>query len=307
MDKIQRQIVFILGAGASAPYGFPTGRGLRESMLRNVPLPANTTLNAADFRELQAQLEDSPVDSVDAFLETRRDLESIGKRAIAEWLIRCENTDNLRRPPNGGDWYREFFKAQFDGVAFEHLPAQSFAFITFNYDRSLEAAIHRFVRAKYKDDKRSDADIDGMCTSMLLRRIVHVHGSLGAMDWDIRKNEPSRPYSTTVTPETVQHAISQIKIMHEIGESEEFRIAHELLSAAERVYYVGFGYHPQNIARLYRDHGWSQNVSMSGTAWQFSERDESKALSSFPTGSPYMSLWPKDFDIITFLDSLQDL
>jgi hypothetical protein len=305
MDKIERQVVFVLGAGASVAYGFPTGRGLQDSILRCKTLPSDSTLNLDDFRAFQSELVDNVHDSVDAFLETRRDLEQIGKRVIAEWLIRCEDMEQLRQPPNGPDWYKHFFNTQVDGLAFDHLPSQPYSFITFNYDRSLEAAIHRFVRAKFRGNK-TEQEIDGMCTAILLRRVVHVHGSLGAIDWDIRKDKPSRPYSTTVTPEAVECAMSQIKIMHEASD-DEFRIAREVLAYAERVYFVGFGYHEDNIRRLYNGHGWRPNISITGTGCGLSLRDQGDALSHFPPGSPFVTIWPKNYDIIRFLDSLQDL
>src|SRR6267378_303056 len=75
---IEKRTVLILGAGASMPYGFPSGSGLRRHIIEYLDelLSADTT-------------------SIDVFLERRTEFVEIGKAAIAATLIPLESTRNL--------------------------------------------------------------------------------------------------------------------------------------------------------------------------------------------------------------------
>lgn len=91
--------VFVLGAGASYPYGFPTGEGLvndivalaseeqtRDDFLYNDCVDRDVLRFAKD-------LADSDTPSVDSFLEHRPDFLKIGKLAICLSLIPKERDD----------------------------------------------------------------------------------------------------------------------------------------------------------------------------------------------------------------------
>ena len=104
---ITKQTVLILGAGASVPYGFPTGRSLLlqitdelapegDSGLRQILLPFSDEHTS----EFQAELLASNQPSVDAFIENRPSFTDIGKAAIAKKLIDCENEYTLTRRAN---------------------------------------------------------------------------------------------------------------------------------------------------------------------------------------------------------------
>lgn len=85
---IRRQTVFVLGAGASYPYGFPTGEGLVNEVISLAGL--DRTLDAflyngcvdLDVKRFARDLADSDSPSVDSFLEHRPDFLRIGKLAI---------------------------------------------------------------------------------------------------------------------------------------------------------------------------------------------------------------------------------
>jgi hypothetical protein len=113
---IRRQTVFVLGAGASYPYGFPTGEGLVEEIIRLAS--RERTLDAflyngcvdQDVKRFARDLSNSDAPSVDAFLEHRPDFLKIGKLAIALSLIPKEQDQHLSRPFRksygaGTHWY----------------------------------------------------------------------------------------------------------------------------------------------------------------------------------------------------------
>src|SRR5687767_1945488 len=87
---IQRRTVLILGAGASMPYGFPSGRDLRDKIiagLRKDTAQLFQLLGAAGYdlqviRNFRDALLKSGRPSVDVFLEHRSEFISVGKVAI---------------------------------------------------------------------------------------------------------------------------------------------------------------------------------------------------------------------------------
>jgi hypothetical protein len=95
--------VLILGAGASIPYGFPSGADL---VIRICARGAGA-YRAFGIEEQQAAefiqaLRASEQPSVDAFLEHRPNFMHVGMVAIAATLVECEQEANLRKP---GEWY----------------------------------------------------------------------------------------------------------------------------------------------------------------------------------------------------------
>src|SRR5258708_823314 len=96
---LERRTVFILGAGASAPYGFPIGselvceivKGLAaEGTLRDQLLRAE--FRAGDLDEFRDRLRVAGGTSIDFFLEDQHDdVVAIGKAAIAVQIRRAEH------------------------------------------------------------------------------------------------------------------------------------------------------------------------------------------------------------------------
>jgi hypothetical protein len=77
---------------------------------------------------------------------------------------------------------------------------------------------------------------------------VHVYGQMGALNY---ASDTGRAYHPNVDLEIVRRFAPEIKIGHEdVGESEALRRARDLISHAEVVCFLGFGYHPRNIERL---------------------------------------------------------
>ena len=80
--------------------------------------------------------------------------------------------------------------------------------------------------------------------------IVHVHGSLGRLPWQ-RGDAKVRPYSTEISPDSVAAARDSIQVIHEGRyDSPSFTEASGLINSADVVVFLGFGYHPTNVARL---------------------------------------------------------
>jgi hypothetical protein len=165
---------------------------------------------------------------------------------MAEWLIRCESPENLKRQPGcDDDWLRFLLNELLNAVKFDDLNKLPIAFITFNYDRLLESLLMECLTSKY------GRSVETMAPIITGIPIVHVHGDLGPLPWQAYRPTDPRDYSPALTPEIVERAASQIKIIHEASERDSpFSEARDLIAKADRLYFLGFGYHPINMQRL---------------------------------------------------------
>jgi hypothetical protein len=127
---------------------------------------------------------------------------------------------------------------------FERFGKNAVAFITFNYDRLLEYYLFTCLKNSY------GRSIEACAEQLNQIPIVHLHGDLGALPW--QKVEASREYGAIVSVEEIKVAASRIKIIHEdtADRDKEFGRAKEELGKATRIYFLGFGYNPTNMARL---------------------------------------------------------
>jgi hypothetical protein len=241
--------VFVLGAGASMPYGFPSGRQLASRICQNpFPLPhADLGIDPAEYDAFTADLRMSRQPSVDAFLEHRPKFQDLGKKAIGAFLIRDEEEGRLIQPPDPEkDWYAYILDRMTRDTPFADLHHNKVSFITFNYDRSLEHFLLRATMARY------GKTIDEVARALRNIRIVHIHGRLGYLAWHEGANAGNtRAYDTTLTADTIRIAAENIKIVSEyMNEGQQFGDAWELWPQAVRIVILGFGYLHVNMRRL---------------------------------------------------------
>lgn len=248
---IKRPTVFVLGAGASYPYGFPTGEGLVDEVIRlTLKNPTDDTflVNGCSPYEVQCfgnDLANSDASSVDSFLEYRSDFLKVGKLAIAMSLIPKERdqalTRRYRQPTNPLApmmWYHYLWNLMASPKG--QLAANRVSFVTLNYDRSLERYFFRCLKAQhgYRDDDACLDELYGL-------RFVHVYGSLG----DDRFVEPF--YRRQPSPDEIWRASERLRIIHEEpAEAGYLSQAVELLKDASVICFLGYGFHALNNKRL---------------------------------------------------------
>src|SRR6266498_4216063 len=177
---IEKKTVLVLGAGASIPYGFPTGKQLLEEIVfiaGHSPTPVETSLRECGFprdfiSDFVNELNRSGRKSVDAFLEHRTEFERIGKAAMIAVLIPKEGQSRLFDRSNNEHWYEYLFDKM--GSSFDEICRNKLSIITFNYDRSLDYFLLNAIKSSFKRDEND-------CLSVLNNiPIVHVHGQLGS-------------------------------------------------------------------------------------------------------------------------------
>lgn len=276
---IKKKTVFILGAGASVPYGFPTGVQLKNSIqdinIENAMQKAYLDRKHHDHhpiwryvfdtfgrelvREFCTDLENSGRYSVDAFLEVRRKYIRLGKALISRELIKYENDNSLY--VRDGNWYQYLYNILFvDKSDLNNIVS----ILTFNYDRSLERYMIKCIQSDYGKSIEEAAEMLGKIP------IIHLHGSLGKLP-ELSDSPEIREYSTTLTIESINVSSNSIKIISESDSKHDvlFKKAYELLAEARQVWFLGFGYHPTNLARLKIPEILHKGCKVFGTTFEF--------------------------------------
>jgi hypothetical protein len=246
---ITKSTVLILGAGASRPFDYLTGKELKRKICNNLESWAElfqySGIDLNKVRHFKEHLEKSPDRSVDAFLEHRPEFLRIGKMAIARVLIPFENESTLfDNRSERNNWYEYLFNKM--SCQFEEFENNKLSVVTFNYDRSIEYYFFTGMQNKYGKNFEK-------CTNKLKKiPIIRLHGQLGYLPWQSADSGKWRQYSADISERfAFREAAELIKIISEnIGDDPEFTIAHELIEKAEVVYFLGFGYNDNNLQRL---------------------------------------------------------
>ncbi|MFN7869759.1 MAG: hypothetical protein ACK5TX_20315 [Planctomyces sp.] len=236
---LKKKTCLLLGAGASQHLGFPLGCELRQLMLTRLfdakgkpaGLGEGLTRGNEDLSLFYDRLAYGNWSSPDAFLEKHREFIQTGKHLIGNILSEFED---VRRITLQGGWYdRLVSEIHVDDPC--KLKDNGLSVVTFNYDRSLDFRLHKYIENQF--------GIEASEAWSLLEdaiKIVHVHGSLGRY-----------PQSTYADKSNIYDWGQDIKIISEVeDDTEEFRLASDLLNNADRVVVLGFGFAADNVKRL---------------------------------------------------------
>jgi hypothetical protein len=265
---VNNKTVLVLGAGASMPYGFPSGQGLIDlicddgsGFMKNVAEGAEVSNNEViDFIK---DLGEADPESIDVFLGNNPGFEKVGKAAIAATLLPRESESGLkskwkelrRRGENskfGGHWYKYLANLLLADTSFEEFDQNKLSIITFNYDRSLEHYLFTTLQASFhkKGAKECGEKLNAI-------KIIHIYGQLGYLPWQTYNGNYIPFGSKLISDErqlipTISRAINCIKTMTEDSGKDDshIKLARQLLSEAAKIYFLGFGFHPINLKIL---------------------------------------------------------
>lgn len=256
---ITNKTLFILGAGASLPYGLPLGSTLRQSLCHldqdyqtSELLIRSGLATERDIRWLSAAFRNSKQASIDTFLSLRPDYAELGKLAIAASLCAKEVPDALTSGSIHDDWFLTLWKEMQDGAAeAEDIGKNAVRFVTFNYDRSLEALLHEAIRNSFEGISHEHAyDVLSKIP------IIHPYGSLGKFHW-VTLSDGFRPYKNSfsnddpLTAFEIKSAAHSIKVIPESRKDDEvFDQVADSVFWAEQVIIMGFSFDPLNMERL---------------------------------------------------------
>jgi hypothetical protein len=251
---ISKPTTLILGAGSSMPYGFPSGYKLRKLLCdeQNLQrLHGSGIFTRREVEDFRYAFLNSSMESIDAFLANRGahklpnshvSYSHIGKAAIAATLIKYEDPNNLSNLDNEDHWYSYLW--QHLGRTKEDFEKSDLSIITFNYDRSLECYLLLALQHSFGISEAEAIE------SLKKIPIVHVYGKLGELDPSSKIGE-FRPYTPVVTDSQIMAAADGLKVIAESRDDEAvFENVRSLLSKAERICFLGFGFDSTNVRRL---------------------------------------------------------
>jgi hypothetical protein len=267
---IKSDTVFILGAGASVPYGYPTGSGLIKSVMEvasrdeickayfqcltpetKIRIPAEPLVQGI-AQEFKGLLSDANPASIDYFLKLRKEYMVLGKTAIAYAIRACAMTPkNFQRDIAGSDWYRYLRDKIFEDT-FAETCNNRIAFITFNYDTSLEEYFYKQLELYYPGKNRE--------IFFKNIKIEHVHGKICRMPWekselpDMTEVSPKliRPYNPNADCDCdmLKNMADGIRLYHEGDDDGALKNISQMICGAKKVFFLGFGFHKDNVAKL---------------------------------------------------------
>lgn len=271
--------VIVLGAGASIPYGFPSGYGLMvqaRERLQDDSSGLRPTLRACGVAEdeieaFEASLVETPAQSLDELVHYHEKLESVVKHIIAYLLLLAERKSHLDREidapahlPNQSRYHWMELVLNWmlspdgeSGAKKDRFERQKTAFVTFNYDRSLEEYIRRTLDAAGREEQAVESV-----------PIYHVFGKLGGFD-GFCKPKDRIEYGEYPLPEVVSKAVEKIQILYEQTQDDEItdiREAREALGKAACVAFIGFGFHKFALQALEFDQRLTLNANKSQKA-----------------------------------------
>src|SRR5215831_1698350 len=257
--------VFIIGAGASAECGLPTGSQLKEQIRSSAPMHAGEpslykilqgcVSDVAPYmkagRELSETLATFP--SIDEALHWWRanpETVFLGKLAIAYHILVAERSSPLR-PTLSMDvdvlsktWFSSFLSIALSGLEREQAERafEKVTIINFNYDRSIEHYLYAALLS------RAAVSVDTARRCIAGLRVIRPYGSIGKLEWQGQFGVPfgaddasakARQMADNIRTFTEQ--IEDVTVLGEIREAFE---------SAHLVIFLGFGFHQQNLELL---------------------------------------------------------
>ena len=230
--------------------------------------------------------------SVDAFLEHRTEFLDLGKRAIADVLIQYERIGRLFSLDLSNSWYKYLFEQM--NAPFDEFGKNRVGFVTFNYDRSLEAYLEEALANAYGKSNEEAAE------QLASIEVVHLHGQLGFLPTGGQPPKRTRPYKDDRTTQATEIGAGEIRVIHENIDSandEHFIKACSMIRGAAKVFFLGFGFHPENLQRLQIASLNRGNPGLAGTRMGITENEARIIVGNTEERIHHHSL--KDCDIVS--------
>ena len=292
--------VFVIGAGCSVPYGFPTGTMLMQKLKNfnygdsNVDSPSfrppsylfdlyyelfGKYQEYANLRKAGGQysfeadgievkvsnkisetiapfaksIRHSMMVSTDEFLKNRLGQEKseeadFGKRLIAREILMAEKESENSYVRGGEgkkkeqwlgniDWIQQLLSRIDQQPNWEEVLKQT-VFLTFNYDRVLEYCIFLYLTS---DKQYTDADAHAFIKEMQIHHVNGFIGSLEEIPFGVVENGKYQEIAKRM--ETVWEKRQN----RDESEKEKYQ---DFLKNAQRVYFMGFSYIPDNLESI---------------------------------------------------------
>lgn len=281
---IRTPTVFVVGAGASCELAFPGGAQLLEQIAAALHITfdwherkSGDAKVFAAFDEL-ARLPNGNRGDVNAYLHAAWQISDAaklglsidnvinqldgdplvpicGKVGIARQLLLAEKNSSIainRDDPSAfplsairGTWlgrFAQLLSQDMKASSLDDIFGQV-SVISFNYDRSIRRSLPAALMSQFA--------VDESTAQALTRKlkIYHPYGSLGPLPWEMA-HPNGVGYGAADSASLVHVATSLRTFTEQIEDSAELAEMRTSLSEAERIVFLGFGYHRQNMELL---------------------------------------------------------
>ncbi|MCH9005344.1 MAG: hypothetical protein IH838_08665 [Proteobacteria bacterium] len=289
-------VVLVLGAGASAPYGFPSGDGLVDAIKKIGGRDIGEFLEQSpDYESDHVQwfleeFQKSGRNSIDRFLQHRSEFSNVGRSMIAYQLMRTEHPPGLFESRDRR-WYTYFYNNILNPESPKDFDKNRLRIITYNYDRSFEAFLFSALRSGFDLSEGKTAD------RMRSVPIIHVHGSFGdlpGMGHNVREYLPNFA--------GIKQAIHRLNIVSDdIERSGVLEQCGEVLRGASHVVFLGFGFDSVNLGRLQLEEN-CPDASFDCTAYGFVDSEIEHLIKPYFSARKLKLTYPNpQWDCLTFL------
>lgn len=264
---ITEPTVFVLGAGASEPYGYPTGKQLKEQILEHflndfdrvfpeqVQIEPWNTSKSIARQQVPRFLETfgGPVPSIDLFLAGHPDdlwLNRLGRLAIILRISTAELEHSKRRKQKRPekDWC-EFLLGKLRGGLItpddfkSRFRENNVTIITFNYDRFLEDYVFDGLQKSF-----GGLEPETVKEQLGHIKIVHVFGQIAPLPW--QNLGQGIKYGSEITEVDVLSLSKNLRIIYDGYHNPELEEARTKIAETRRIFFLGFGYAGENLKVL---------------------------------------------------------
>jgi hypothetical protein len=324
---LRSKTVFVLGAGASAEVGLPIGSALLEDICKLIDIRYDfNRLKAGDFLVSEAlklllqeggesdrynehlhaawQVVESATQaiSIDNIVDglENDDIERVCKLGIVRAIHAAESSsdffagskerpDQLRTSKFADTWYRSLTQLLTEGLRKSEIDRvfENFSIISFNYDRCIEAYLPRSIAGYYGVEPRQVIEL---FNEVPLHR---PYGIAGEVNWDLLSGLP-RGFGGENTEYLARSSRMIRTFTQGVDDPSSMSGMHETLQQADRIIFLGFAFHRQNMELLASSIGRPKQIL--ATASGISESDRNVIRKDI-LGSFRMSEKFKDFSI----------
>lgn len=196
--------------------------------------------------------------SIDNFIDQQNDerIELCGKLAIVNSILEAESasdlfisdlskTRQLDFESLDNAWHNKFLRLLTDGCRLKDLPKRlsKISFVSFNYDRCIEHFLINALRNYYQIDESEAADI------LSHLEIHHPYGKVGDLPWE--NNGRGIEYGASISGSSLLDQAQRIKTFTEqVDDQRALSKLRHSVDSADKVIFLGFGYHGQNLDLL---------------------------------------------------------
>lgn len=253
---IEKPTTFIVGAGASAAYGLPTGGTLLDKARRIQPgdpvyaLLHNCGTPVETVNEFTTDITRHPALSIDAYLESRQEEKFASRMRIGRQVIAILMANAIKqlavpvrdRGATHDDWLGYIFeRMREDAATWEQFQRGNadVRFVTFNFDTTIEDHFRAKLQAIYQ----------GTAIPKDAVSVVHVHGALPTppaqyLNVAIRGGVPGEWLTW------VPMAADQIRVVLDQIDDDVLAEVRDAIIRARVICFLGFGYARENLKKL---------------------------------------------------------